>query len=180
MFKAQSAISGDFIKEGGISREFSSNSNPTFYQCTVFRQPRPIPEGALSCRWPADDCIVYYRMGGLSEDNSIVYDFYALVARCCARKNRQLRDLTVLIKSLISRLCKRYVTVLLRLTSTLTFGCVNCGAFVIIMYNLRLIDGQPQSPRIFLRLALKKIHLNLIHISISLIRLTTWQRVLNE
>ena len=38
------------VKEDGLIRELSSNSEPTFYPCTVFRQPRPLPEGALMCR----------------------------------------------------------------------------------------------------------------------------------
>ena len=38
-------------------------------------------EGALSCCWPADDCIVCYRMGQIRGDNSIVYDVYALAAK---------------------------------------------------------------------------------------------------
>ena len=53
-------------------------------------------ERALNCRWPADNCIVYYRKGGVRGDISIVYGVYAL-----ARKNIQLTNLTVLIKSSI-------------------------------------------------------------------------------
>ena len=37
------------VKEGGLIREPSINSRPTFYTCTVFHQPQPLPEGALSC-----------------------------------------------------------------------------------------------------------------------------------
>ena len=64
----------------GLTRELSSNFKPSFYPRTVFRQPRPLPEDALSCSWPADDriVIVYYRTGGVRGDNSIVHDFYAL------------------------------------------------------------------------------------------------------
>ena len=48
---------------------------PTFYPWTVFRQPLPLPEGALSCHRPAADCICrYYRTGGVTGDNSIVYE----------------------------------------------------------------------------------------------------------
>ena len=65
----------------GLTREVSSDFKPTFYRCTVFRQLRPLPEGALGCRWTADDCIVYYRTGGVRGENSIVHDFYALGAR---------------------------------------------------------------------------------------------------
>ena len=65
------------IKEGGLIREPSSNSKPTFYPCEVFRQPHPLPEGALTFRWPAADCIVYYKTGGVTGDNSIVYDFFS-------------------------------------------------------------------------------------------------------
>ena len=68
-------------KERGLIRELSSNSKTTFYPCIVFRQTRPLPEGALRCRWPAADCIVYYRTGGVMGDNCIVYEFYFLVAR---------------------------------------------------------------------------------------------------
>ena len=57
------------------------NIMPTFYPYTVFRQPRPLPGAALSCRWLAGDCIVYYRTGGVRGDNSIVYEVYALAAR---------------------------------------------------------------------------------------------------
>ena len=32
---------------------------PTFHPRTVFRQPRPLPEGALRFRQPASDFIVY-------------------------------------------------------------------------------------------------------------------------
>ena len=67
-------------KESGIIREHSSNSKLTFYSCTVFRHPRPLPEGALSCRWPAANCIVFYRMGRITAYVSIVRDFYFLVA----------------------------------------------------------------------------------------------------
>ena len=52
---------------------------PTFYPCTVFRQPHPLPEGALS--YQAADCIVYYRPGGVTRNNSVVYDFYFLAVR---------------------------------------------------------------------------------------------------
>ena len=62
-------------KEDGLAREFSCNSKPTFYPCTVFRQPRPLPESALSCRWLADDCIVFYGTRGVPGENSIVYNF---------------------------------------------------------------------------------------------------------
>ena len=69
--------------------------------CTVFRQPRPLPEGALSCLWPTDDCIVYYRTGGVRGDNSIVYDFLRSSRQVdCAHKTLQLTDLSVLIHSL--------------------------------------------------------------------------------
>ena len=49
----------DQAKEGVLIRELSSNSEPAFYTCTVFSQPRPLPAGALSCRWPAIECIAY-------------------------------------------------------------------------------------------------------------------------
>ena len=65
----------------GLERESGCNFKSTFYPCTFFRQPRPLPQGALRCRYPADDCIVYYRAGGVTRDNFIVYDFYALAAR---------------------------------------------------------------------------------------------------
>ena len=64
---------------GGGIREFSSTFEPKFYTCTVSRQLRP--EGGLSSRWSADDCIVYYSMGWVRGDNSTVYDVYALAAR---------------------------------------------------------------------------------------------------
>ena len=69
-----------FIKEGGLIRKFDSNFKPAIYPCIVFPQPRPFPEGALSYRWPAVDCIVYYRTGGVRGDNTIVYDFRSIVS----------------------------------------------------------------------------------------------------
>ena len=69
------------IKDGGLIRESSSNFMPTFYPRTVFRLPRTFPEGALSCHWPTDDCIVYYRPGGITGYNFVVYYVYALVPR---------------------------------------------------------------------------------------------------
>ena len=40
-----------FSQRGWINKkEISSLFKNTFYPCTVFRQPRPLPEGALSCR----------------------------------------------------------------------------------------------------------------------------------
>ena len=68
-------------KNGGLVRQFSSYTKPTFYPYTVFRKPLPLSEGALNCRRPAADCIVYYRTGGVAGDNSIVYDMYFLAAR---------------------------------------------------------------------------------------------------
>ena len=56
----------------GLPIEISSLFKPTFYPCTVFRQPRPLPEGVLIC------CQV---------DS--------------ARKNRHLSDFYVLIKYLL-------------------------------------------------------------------------------
>ena len=96
-----------YIKERGLIREGSSNCTSTFYSCIVFHMSRSLPEGALSCRWPAAECSVYYRTGGVTGGNSIIYGFYSLGARLvyCAHKNRQLRDLTVLIKSLVT--CNR-------------------------------------------------------------------------
>ena len=61
------------VKDGGLIRQISSNAKPTFYPCTVIRQPLPLPEGALNYRWSAADCIVL--MGGVTKGNSIVYDF---------------------------------------------------------------------------------------------------------
>ena len=69
------------IKEDGLIREHSSNFKPTFYPNTVFRLPRPLQEGVLSCRWPADVCIVYFRTGKVTRDNSILCDSYFLAAR---------------------------------------------------------------------------------------------------
>ena len=90
-------------KEGGLITELSSNSTPTFYPCTVFHQPLPLPEDALSCCWPSADCNVHHWTGGVTGHNSIVYSVYALAASWTVyaidliRKNRQLRDLTILI-----------------------------------------------------------------------------------
>ena len=38
------------LHQRGLTREFSSLFKPTFYPCTAFCQPRPLPEGTLSCR----------------------------------------------------------------------------------------------------------------------------------
>ena len=75
------APQGSLTKDGGLKRQLSSNARPTFYSCTAFRQPFPLPEGALNCRRPAADCIVYYRTGGVTVDSSIVYDLHCLAAR---------------------------------------------------------------------------------------------------
>ena len=74
-------------KEGGLTRELSSNLKLTFYPCTVFRQSRPLPEGALSYRCPTDDCIVNFRIWGVRGGNSIVYHFYFLATRLTAHAN---------------------------------------------------------------------------------------------
>ena len=54
---------------------------PYFTRTTVFRLSRPLQGSALSCRWLAGDCIVYYSTVGVTGDNSIVYDFCFLAAR---------------------------------------------------------------------------------------------------
>ena len=36
---------------------------------------------ALNCRWPAAECNVYHRTGGVAGDKSIVYDLYRLATR---------------------------------------------------------------------------------------------------
>ena len=71
----------NYIKEGGLTRELSSNSKTTFYSCTFFLQPRPLPEGAHNCRLLAAVCIVFYRTGRVTADNSIVYGFLCLATR---------------------------------------------------------------------------------------------------
>ena len=66
----------------------NKRAQPTLvYQCTDFRQPRPLPEGALSCHRPAADCIVYYRTEWVMRtgDNSIVYVLSSRQVDC-ARK----------------------------------------------------------------------------------------------
>ena len=60
-------------KEGGLIREPTSNIKPTFYPCTVFRQPRPLPEGALWCHWSAADCTVYYRTGEVTKYTIFIF-----------------------------------------------------------------------------------------------------------
>ena len=64
-------------------RELSSNSKPTFYQCTVFSPATPTARECtqLPMGWPASDCIVYFRTGAVTGDNSIVYDLYFLAVR---------------------------------------------------------------------------------------------------
>ena len=78
-FKLHGCMS-NFLQRGWINKR-AQLFKPTFYPCTVFRQPRPLPEGALSCRCPAADYIVYYRTGWVTGDNSIVYYFYFIAAR---------------------------------------------------------------------------------------------------
>ena len=63
------------------AKSINKRVQPTFYPCTVFRQPCPCPDGALSSRWPDVDCIVYFRTGEVRGDNSITNDFYDLTAR---------------------------------------------------------------------------------------------------
>ena len=59
-------------KDGGLIRHLSSNSEPALYPSTVFRQPLPLPQGALSCRSPTTD-IRYH----LYEDDTQLYgSFY--------------------------------------------------------------------------------------------------------
>ena len=65
-------------QRGWINKRASCKSKPTFHPCTVFRQQ--LPEAALNCRWPADDCIVNYRTGGVTGDKTIVYDIYDIYA----------------------------------------------------------------------------------------------------
>ena len=72
---------GSIGKEGGVIRQLPSNFYPKFYPRTVFRHPHSFPEDVLSSRWPAVDCILYYRTGGVTGDNYIVYDFYPLAIR---------------------------------------------------------------------------------------------------
>ena len=67
------------IKDGGLIRELSSNSEPKVYPCTVSPQPRPLREGALTSHWSAANCTVYYRTGGVT--GNIVYKFYFLAIR---------------------------------------------------------------------------------------------------
>ena len=43
--------------------------------------PRDVSALSLVCGWLVDDCIEYYKMGGVTGDNSVVYDFYFLAAR---------------------------------------------------------------------------------------------------
>ena len=62
-------------------RLLSSNAKPTFYPCTVFRQPLLFPEGSLNCCWPAAYRTVYYRMREVTGDILIVYDLFCLAAR---------------------------------------------------------------------------------------------------
>ena len=72
---------GYVSQDGELIIQISPNAKPTFYPCTVFRQPLPLPGGALNWCWPAADCIVHYGTGGVTGDNSIVYDLYCLAAR---------------------------------------------------------------------------------------------------
>ena len=80
----------------------SSNFTPKFYPYTVFRQSHPLPQGALVCPSPVDDCIVYYKTGGVRGDNSIVYGFCAQAARWTVHANTvSWRILSYFIKSLV-------------------------------------------------------------------------------
>ena len=87
VFQSSNNAGLGIIKESGLIRELSFNSKPIFYLCTAFRQPRPLPEGALSCHRSGADCIVYYKKGGATRDISIVYDFYFLAARWTMHSN---------------------------------------------------------------------------------------------
>ena len=88
-------------KDGGLIRQLSSNAKPTFYSCTVSCQTLPLPEGTLHHNWSTADCFVYYRTGWVI-GNNLHYLRFVLSSHQvdCTRKNQQLRDLTLLIKSL--------------------------------------------------------------------------------
>ena len=45
------------IRDGRLIRQLGSYTKQTFYH------PLPLPKCALNRRWPAADCIAYYRTG---------------------------------------------------------------------------------------------------------------------
>ena len=74
-------------KDSGLIRQIIFNAEPTFYLCSVFRQPLPLPGNALNCRWPTADvhCALQNGRGvGQREKTPNVYELYRLVARWAA------------------------------------------------------------------------------------------------
>ena len=80
-------------KDGGLIRQLSLH----FTRAQFFASHSHFQRVHSFCPWPAAHCIVYYRTGGETGDNSIGYDLYCQTARWTVRKKWQLADLTVLI-----------------------------------------------------------------------------------
>ena len=72
--------------EGGLIRQLRSKAEPTLYSypCTVFSRAIPTSRDCtqLNCCWPANDCIVYYRTGGVMGDN-----LYCPLGWLCTQKS---------------------------------------------------------------------------------------------
>ena len=89
---------------------------PTFYSCTVFRQPRPRLEGAFSYCSQARYQLHYILQNGWRNERQLHCLRFLRSSRQvdCALKNGQLSDLYVLIKIFgrNTRRCLRVVSVL--------------------------------------------------------------------
>ena len=98
---------------GGLKREYSSNFKPTFYPCTVFRRPRPLPEDTLGCRWPARWGLFCILQNGRGKGRQLHRLRFLRSSRQvdCTCQNLQLRDLTVFIKYLVSRKMQTWVCI---------------------------------------------------------------------
>ena len=66
------------IKEYGLIRELSSYSRPHFTHAQFFASHAHFLRVHLTA---AVRCIVYYGMGRVTGDNSLLYEFYLLAAR---------------------------------------------------------------------------------------------------
>ena len=91
-------------KYSGLIRQVSSNAKPTFYQCPVFPSYSYFHRVHSAATGPLSTALYTTEREGSRGKTSIVYVLYMY---CPAgrwtvhAKNRQLEDLTVLIKSLV-------------------------------------------------------------------------------
>ena len=97
-----------------LTKEFSSLFKPTFHPCTVFRQPRPLPDAS-----PLSTALYTKEREGNERQLNCLRFLRSSRQVDCARKNRQLSDLYLVIKSLL--ICP-YHTLKTKMTSDLRIG----------------------------------------------------------